>query len=88
MISSKQVIDLHQALNNGKTVMVEFLKSDGSSREMTCVNSPEVAGITDWDYKGGKSPSSGENHQVVFDVDKNEFRSFLYSTVQKWAIAK
>jgi len=87
MLNNEQVLGLRQSLLAKEIVMVEFTKTNGDIREMTCVLDPETVGVK-WEYKDGKSPSENDHDlQVVFDTDVKGFRSFKYSSVTKWAIA-
>jgi hypothetical protein len=66
------------------TVNVEFTKKDGSTRNMKCtlnINSipldkqPKEAGI-----------KQSDEAQRVFDVEKNDWRSFRWDSINKYFI--
>jgi hypothetical protein len=73
-------------------VKVEFLKADGTLREMRCTLNPDklppppvvtgpVDGIVKESKKTRKEP---DPHSLrVFDLDKNEWRSFRFDRLQK-----
>lgn len=86
MISNKQVLGLHQALESKETVMVEFEKADGELREMVCVIGPDVSG-DDYEFKGDDSKvGTDPDNQLVWEPAIKQWRKFKYSTVVRWAI--
>jgi hypothetical protein len=73
-------------------VKVEFLKADGTLREMRCTLNPDklpplpvVTGPVDGIVKESKKPrKEADPHSLrVFDLDKNEWRSFRFDRLQK-----
>lgn len=65
--------------SNIKNLCITFTKSDGSSREMHCTL---VEGAIPLDKipKNADSPTSTTT-QRVFDVDKQEWRSFKWESI-------
>ena len=72
-------------------VTVEFLKADGTVREMRCTLNPDklppqvpVAGPVDGIVKESKQRKAPDHESIrVFDLEKNEWRSFRFDRLQK-----
>ena len=71
-------------------VTVEFTKADGTIREMRCtldgsrIPAPPVAGPIDGIVKESKQRKKPDEESIrVFDLDKNEWRSFRFERLQK-----
>ena len=69
------------ALKQGKIVEMKFEKIDGTIREMTCCNGPNIVGV-DYEFKGG-TPKS-ENVVSVWDINAGAWRSFRKDSVVEW----
>lgn len=77
---------LLKALSGPKT-KVTFTKVDGTIREMQCTRKPETIAEAGWVQKEGTKPRK-ENPDVcaVFDLDKNEWRSFRFDSVTAFKV--
>lgn len=72
-------------------VSVEFTKADGSVREMRCTLNPDKlpptpvqTGPVDGIVKESKQRKAPDPESIrVFDLDKNEWRSFRFDRLQK-----
>lgn len=72
-------------------VTVEFTKADGSVREMRCTLNPDklppapvTTGPVDGIVKESKQRKAPDPESIrVFDLDKNEWRSFRFDRLQK-----
>jgi len=71
-------------------VTVTFTKADGTDRAMLCTLDPErlpqvpVAGPVDGIVKESKERKKPDEHSLrVFDLEKNEWRSFRFDRLQK-----
>jgi len=72
-------------------VRVEFTKADGSVREMRCTLNPDKlpptpvqTGPVDGIVKESKQRKAPDPESIrVFDLDKNEWRSFRFDRLQK-----
>jgi len=72
-------------------VTVEFTKADGTVREMRCTLNPDklppppvVTGPVDGIVKESKQRKAPDPESIrVFDLDKNEWRSFRFDRLQK-----
>lgn len=62
-------------------VSIEFIKKDGSIRTMICT----LDGFKIPDEQRPKNVGKEENNDVcaVFDIEKQEWRSFRYDSIQK-----
>ena len=69
------------ALHKG-TVVVEFLKADGSVRKMTGTLDPLIISTYYTEPEGTKPRPVNENVCKIFDLDKNEWRSFRWDRLQ------
>ena len=73
---------LVQALREGK-VSVLFEKTDGTKRFMECTLKRDLSkSFSKYEHKGGKKASS--NSLCVWDLDKDEWRSFSWSKLISW----
>jgi hypothetical protein len=83
MISVKQLRDA--LISNSKGVAVHFTKSDGSQREMHCtLNALHLPAPTEaTKEKKERKKSEDPNLFVVWDLDKEAWRSFNYQNVFK-----
>ena len=61
-------------------VQVTFEKSDGTDRIMKCTLKEEL--VTPYEKKTNRTRKQNEDVCVVFDTDKQEWRSFRYDTVK------
>lgn len=73
-------------LRNGE-IKVTFTKSDGTLREMRCTLNSDMIPVNNHvkeraEPKFTKKPPP-VNTQTVFDLDKNEWRSFNYDRIKK-----
>ena len=63
------------------TITVTFTKKDGTNRVMKCTKQSDMI-PTDKQPKGSGSTSTGDA-VAVFDLDKQEWRSFIVENVTK-----
>lgn len=65
-------------------VTVSFMKTDGTDRVMNCTTNPDLIPLSEHLKPQANSQSKrvNANVQVVWDLDKNEWRSFKYDSVQ------
>jgi len=76
--------ELRDALHSGE-VEVIFDKADGSRRTMRCTTKPEM--IPEDKYPlGGKAPNTDPHLFRVFDLEKNEWRSFREERVVQYEV--
>lgn len=71
--------DLNYALRQGE-VFVTFLKKDGTEREMRCTLKTED--VKQYEKKTERTKTVNEDVCAVFDLDKQEWRSFRYDSVK------
>jgi hypothetical protein len=71
-------------------IKIEFLKADGTLREMRCTLNPDklpqvpASASVDGIVKESKQRKKPDEHSLrVFDLDKNEWRSFRFDRLQK-----
>lgn len=62
-------------------VTVTFKKKDGTLREMNCTLKSELA--KDYEKKTERTKTVNEETCPVFDLDKQEWRSFRFDSVTK-----
>ena len=62
-------------------VTVYFVKKDGTERKMLCTLKPED--VKDYEKKTERSKTVNEETCPVFDLDKQEWRSFRFDSVTK-----
>lgn len=60
-------------------VTVKFKKKDGTVRDMKCTLKEDL--VVSYDKKSEKKKTISEDVCSVFDLDKNEWRSFRYDSV-------
>ena len=70
------------------TITVEFTKADGTLREMNCTLQPDklptAVGPIDGIIKEGKQRKEPDAESLrVFDIDKQEWRSFRFDRLKK-----
>jgi hypothetical protein len=89
---NKHIIrDWVKSLLQVTTVTVEFVKADGTVRSMRCTLDPDKlppapvpAGPVDGILKESKQRKAPDPESIrVFDLDKNEWRSFRFDRLQK-----
>jgi len=61
-------------------VIVTFTKADGTDREMRCTTSPSR--IPEDKTPKGVRENTSEEIQRVFDLDKQEWRSFKWNSIK------
>lgn len=61
-------------------VSVSFEKKDGTLREMRCTLNPSV--VTPYEKKTERTRSENDSVLSVFDLDKNDWRSFRLDSVR------
>ena len=76
MILSPEIVK--QTLLENECV-IEFKKKDGTVRTMRCTLKPDM--VVSYEKKSDKIRSVSEEVCPVFDLEKNEWRSFRYDTV-------
>jgi hypothetical protein len=69
-------------------ITVTFTKADGTDREMLCTLNPEqlpvVSAPVDGIVKETKERKKPDEHSLrVFDLEKNEWRSFRFDRLKK-----
>jgi glutaredoxin 3 len=76
------------ALNEGLTLSVVFTKADGSERTMLCTKDPLIISerYTPEEKKTDRTYKEPEGVARVFDLEKNEWRSFRYDSVKSYAV--
>lgn len=60
-------------------VTVTFRKKDGSERTMKCTLNEDMVGV--YEKKTDRVKQQSDETCPVFDLDKNEWRSFRYDSV-------
>ncbi|NBP02159.1 MAG: DUF2693 domain-containing protein [Proteobacteria bacterium] len=60
---------------------VVFTKKDGSEREMKCTLKPEL--VVEYVKKTDKEKVVSEETCAVFDLEKQEWRSFRYDSIKQ-----
>lgn len=71
---------IEQHLDAGDSVYVEFTKQDGTKRGIRCTRNMNLIPQDKHPKGSGKTPNP--NLIVVFDLDKNEWRSFHKKSAQ------
>ena len=59
---------------------VTFYTADGSLREMRCTTNPKVTPV--YESKTEKKKKTNDDVCSVFDLDKNEWRSFRFDKIK------
>jgi hypothetical protein len=82
--------DVVSALNRGGIVSVKFNKSDGSIRTMLCTKNPETIAenYTAPEKKTDRVRKESADVVVVFDLDKNDWRSFRLDSVIEYIVVE
>lgn len=80
--------ELEEALDSGATVSVVFTKADGTERTMLCTKNAEVIAeqYTAPEKKTDRSREVKAGLMVVFDLEKNEWRSFKLDSVKSYMV--
>lgn len=76
-------------LEQGYTIRVAFTKADGSLREMLCTKNPEL--ISERfiaEKKTDRTIKESTEVARVFDLEKNEWRSFRLDSIQSYEVAE
>lgn len=60
-------------------VTVTFKKKDGTLREMNCTLKPDL--VKEYEKKTERTKTVNEETCPVFDIDKQEWRSFRYDSI-------
>jgi hypothetical protein len=80
--------DWIKSLLQKSSITVTFTKADGTDREMLCTldptKLPPVAAPVDGIVKEAKERKKPDEHSLrVFDLEKNEWRSFRFDRLKK-----
>ena len=80
--------EIEQALDEGATVSVVFTKADGTERTMLCTKNSEVISeqYTAPEKKTERTRKDTDGLVVVFDLEKNEWRSFRLNSVKSYMV--
>ena len=80
--------EIEQALDEGATVSVVFTKADGTERTMLCTKNSEVISeqYTAPEKKTERTRKDTDGLVVVFDLEKNEWRSFRLDSVKSYMV--
>jgi hypothetical protein len=87
--ANKAIIrDWIKSLLQKSAITVTFTKADGTDREMLCTldvtKLPPVAAPVDGIVKEAKERKKPDEHSLrVFDLEKNEWRSFRFDRLKK-----
>lgn len=86
--TSLEKSEIEEALDSGATVSVVFTKADGTERTMLCTKNAEVIAeqYTAPEKKTDRSRDSKAGLMVVFDLEKNEWRSFKLDSVKSYMV--
>lgn len=71
---------LVEILSNTEPVKIEFLKKDGTTREMTCTRNMALVPA---EFHPKESTTTEGAAIRVFDLDKQEWRSFLAENLKR-----
>lgn len=75
-------------LDEGNTLKVTFTKVDGTTREILCTKNADLI-YTLVDYKEStRKKASPEGVVAVFDLEKNDWRSFRLDSVQSYELVE
>lgn len=80
MIKNHQLVK--ELLDSGKGLRITFEKSDGSTRQMFCTTATTL--IPEEKAPKGTGTFSSDETQRVFDLDKQEWRSFRWSSLKSY----
>jgi len=73
-----------QGLLKDGEVNVTFFKADGTIREMRCTLESSLLPKVDFEPKEGATPRKRSDEALaVFDLDKNEWRSFRFDKIKE-----
>ena len=80
--------EVEQALDEGATITVVFTKADGTERTMLCTKNPEVIAenYTAPEKKTARERKDTPGVVAVFDLEKNDWRSFRLDSVKSYMI--
>lgn len=79
-LNDEKLAELRRALGN-KVVTVTFKKADGELREMRCTRR---LSLIPEDMHPKMNRKINADVATVFDVEKNDWRSFHYNSVRKF----
>jgi hypothetical protein len=79
---------IESALNQGATLKVTFTKADGTEREMLCTKNNQIISerYVPEEKKTDRIYKEPEGVARVFDLEKNDWRSFRYDSVKSYTI--
>jgi len=77
---------IHQLLSSNK-VEVNFTKADGSARKMICTLCPDLM-PSDITFSEGVHVEKPDNVLAVWDLEKDDWRSFRLDRVDNFMTAK
>ena len=80
-IDTKEGRDRMQALLKTQEVTISFTKKDGTERKMLCTLAENKIPSEKMPKNSGKSKS--DDALAVFDIEKNDWRSFRWDSVTK-----
>jgi len=80
-IDTKEGRDRMQALLKTQEVTISFTKKDGTERKMLCTLAENKIPSEKMPKNSGKSKS--DDALAVFDLEKNDWRSFRWDSVTK-----
>jgi len=80
-IDTKEGRDRMQALLKTQEVTISFTKKDGTERKMICTLAENKIPSEKMPKNSGKSKS--DDALAVFDLEKNDWRSFRWDSVTK-----
>lgn len=69
------------------TIKVQFTKTDGSDRTMTCTLQEKLIPTPKEADPSKKTKKVNESSVVVWDLEKQAFRSFKIDSLKEWEIA-
>ena len=73
--------DFLKGILKGGTVEITFEKKDGSTREMKATLKEDV--VTPYEKKSDKVKKETKEVMAVFDVEKNDWRSFRLDSIKE-----
>lgn len=81
---------VEEALNEGLTLRVIFTKVDGSERTMLCTKNSQIISerYTPEEKKTDRVYKEPEGVARVFDLEKNDWRSFRYDSVKSYTVVE
>jgi hypothetical protein len=68
-----------------ETVAVTFTKKDGTTRVMNCTLNPDIVPKTEI-KEDAKPRKQSETSIRVFDIDKQEWRSFIVKSIKELSV--